>query len=203
MRRGARIVGAVFAGVAMAWACTFPSPELRDVLPLDAAPGPDSALPDGPSLLDVEALDAANPDALPPPDADRVDGDAMVTAPDGQVVDCDEDRDRFAKVGGVCGGFDCNDQNGNVRPDQGFTTLAPVAGSGPGTRGDWNCNGTVEYELKVGVDERCPILAFACGQAGFVSPNPTCGSMARFVVCEKDGLGCKKTVDVQRPVGCR
>lgn len=165
----------------------------------DASPLPSEAS----APLDPDLADAANPDAIAPPDADRIDGDATVTAPDGQVVNCDEDGDSFAKTGGVCGGFDCDDQNGNVRPNQAFTTFPPLAGSGPGKGGDWNCNGKVEYELRVGVDDRCPLLAFGCGYAGFVAADPKCGSNARFVACTKAGIGCSRTTDVMRIVGCR
>lgn len=198
-----RLFGGLALALAIAAACTFPSPELRDDLALDAAPAPDAnAPPDTSAPLDAELADAANPDAIAAPDADRIDGDATVVAPDGQVVNCDEDGDLFAKTGGVCGGFDCDDQNGNVRPNQTFNTLAPIPGSGPGKGGDWNCNGTVEYELRVGVDDRCPVLSLGCGYAGFVG-TPTCGSRARFVACTKVGLGCSKTTDVMRDVGCR
>lgn len=202
MRRAWRISGALAAGITIVAACTFPSPELRDDLVLDASPSDDVLAADTSSPSEAGAPDASNPDVLAPPDADRIDGDAAITAPDGQVVNCDEDNDRFAKVGGVCGGFDCDDSNGNVRPDRDFNTLTPIPGTGPGKGGDWNCNGTVEYELKVGVDERCPLLGLAC-EAGFVNAQPTCGSMARFVVCEKNGLGCRKASDTLRAVGCR
>jgi hypothetical protein len=163
---------------------------------------PEASLSDGSVPLGPDVADAANPDATAPLDADLIDGDATVTAPDGQVVNCDEDGDRFAKTG-VCGGFDCDDQNANVRPNQAFATFPPLAGSGPGKGGDWNCNGTVEYELRVGVDDRCPLLAFGCGYAGFVANDPKCGSDARFVTCSKVGFGCSKTTDVMRVVGCR
>ncbi len=168
----------------------------------DASPDA-SPLSDGSAPIDPDPADAANPDATAPPDADRIDGDATVTAPDGQVVNCDEDGDMFAKIGGFCGGFDCDDQNANVRPNQSFATFPPLPGTGPGKGGDWNCNGKVEYELRVGVDERCPFLAFGCGYAGFVANDPKCGSNARFVACTKAGLGCSKTTDVMRIVGCR
>lgn len=183
------------ASLALA-ACTTFGAATGDASP-EASPS-DGSVPLGPDLAD-----AANPDATAPPDADLIDGDATVTAADGQVVNCDEDGDRFAKTGGVCGGFDCDDQNANVRPNQAFATFPPLPGSGPGKGGDWNCNGKVEYELRVGVDDRCPLLAFGCGYAGFVDNNPKCGSDARFVACTKAGFGCSRTVDVMRVVGCR
>lgn len=199
-----KLFGGLALALAIAAACTFPSPELRDDLGFDATPAPDAiAPPDTSTPADADLADAANPDAIAPPDADRIDGDATVVAPDGQVVNCDEDGDLFAKTGGLCGGFDCDDQNRNVRPNQTFNTLAPIPGSGPGKGGDWNCNGTVEYELRVGVDDRCPLLSFGCGYAGFVDRTPPCGSKARFVTCTRVGLGCSKTTDVMRDVGCR
>lgn len=214
MTRLRTLLGAWLVGGTIAVACTFPSPVLRDD-PVDATTVTDGNSPDrsmGPDTSTTEAglpdggggLDASNPDAVAPLDADKVDGDATVTAPDGQVVDCDEDKDRYLKSGGVCGGFDCNDQNGNVRPDREYNTLAPLPGSGPGTNGDWNCNGAVEYQLKVGVNPSCPsILGGGCANAGFVDPQPTCGSNARYVECTQAGIACNKTKDTMQPVACR
>lgn len=214
MTRLRPLLGAWLLGGTIAAACTFPSPVLQDE-PIDATPGADGPLVDGatrPDTSTTEAglpdggggLDASNPDAIAPLDADKIDGDATVMAPDGQVVDCDEDKDRYLKAGGVCGGFDCNDQNGNVRPDREFNTLAPVPGTGPGTNGDWNCNGTVEYQLKVGVNPNCPSLfGGGCANAGFVDTQPACGSSSRYVECTQAGIMCNKTTDTTRPVACR
>lgn len=199
---------AVGGGLGVAVACSFPSPELRDDLRPDAlAPGDGAAssdaVADGTTDAEV-AFDATNPEVVAPLDASTIDGDATVTLPDGEVVNCDEDNDTYAKVGGSCGGFDCNDKNRDVRPNQGFNTLAPVPGDGgPGTNGDWNCNGTVERELNFNVDPSCPsLLGGGCTNEGFVGV-PACGSTARYVKCTPVPLGCSKTLDTTRPVACK
>lgn len=133
-----------------------------------------------------------------------MDGDATVAAGDGAVVNCDEDGDRFAKIGGVCGGLDCDDTDRRVRPDQDFTTFAPIAGSGPGKNGDWNCSGEVEVRGEVGVNASCPGSAFlGCAKEGFVAAAPACGTNARYVKCTVKGLGCTKSFDQLLPVACR
>jgi hypothetical protein len=204
-------VVAVGGALGVAVACSFPSPELRDDLLV-----PDALAPtDGPTASDAKSgtdgevdgqveIDASNPEVVAPLDASKIDGDATVTLPDGEVVNCDEDNDTYAKVGGSCGGFDCNDKNRDVRPNQGFNTLAPIPGDGsPGTNGDWNCNGTVERELKFNVDPSCPsLLGGGCANEGFVGV-PACGSMARYVRCVPVPLGCSKNLDTLQPVACK
>lgn len=202
---------AVGGALGVAVACSFPSPELRDDLlpdalaPADAPSVGSDAQPgtDGAVEGQVE-IDATNPEVVAPLDASKIDGDATVTLPDGEVVNCDEDNDTYAKVGGSCGGFDCNDKNRDVRPNQGFNTLTPVAGDGsPGTNGDWNCNGTIERELKFNVDPSCPsLLGGGCANEGFVG-EPACGTTARYVRCTPVTLGCNKSLDTTRPVACK
>jgi len=213
MRR-AHLIGLALVGgsLAVAAACGFPSPDLLD-LPSDAAASPEASptvVPDGTTPgADGALLDGPLPEAAPfdgsvaALDAQQLDGDANVTLADGAVVNCDEDNDRFPAVGGRCGGFDCNDTNATVRPNQIFNASAPIPGDGgPGTLGDWNCNGTVEREFETNVSRSCPSLAgLGCAKEGWEGV-PACGSVAVFVRCTPTFLGCNSSTEM-RTVSCK
>lgn len=202
------VAGAAIARAAIA--CGFPSPELTDLpdvvapttdgqLPDGAAPG-DSAPPtDGALLPEVAPFDGS----VAPLDAQMLDGDATVVLGDGAVINCDEDGDRFAKPGGHCGGLDCDDRDPRVRPDRTFNEEdAAVGDGGPGTNGDWNCNGVVEREFDVNVSTGCPnLLSLGCAREGWEGV-PRCGSTAKFVKCVPTFLGCKAETDM-RVVRCK
>jgi len=197
---------AIVAVIGVAVACSFPSPELTDLPDATGdtsptAPPRDVAIPPSDGAAIDAAIDAPIDRLEPPPDATKIDGDANIVV-DGQVVNCDEDGDKFAKVGGGCGGFDCDDTNANVRPDQDYNTLAPLPGSGPGKGGDWNCRNGVEIQGTQNVGD-CPNVALGCAKEGWVGAV-ACGTTSHYVKCEVDGLGCRKSVDDRlRPVGCR
>ncbi len=216
MIRGSRARVAValgttwLAGLALAAACTFPSPALVDVPGRDAG-GPGEASPDGTTGPDGGSPDDGGVDVvpvfdgdLPPPDASALDGDAAIVTQDGAVINCDEDGDRFAKIGGSCGGLDCDDTNSNVRPNQDYTTLTPLPGTGPGRGGDWNCNGEIEVFGNRGVNPACGgTTATGCVVEGYVADAPACGGTSRYVKCTANGLFCAKTFDQPLPVSCR
>lgn len=206
-------LGCVLTSVAIAAACGFPSPELIDV-PADAladtsvppSDGPRD-FPDGFSGPDAR-FDGPTPEAapfdgsVPALDAQVLDGDATVVI-DGSVVNCDEDNDRFASMGNPCGGFDCNDKNATVRPNQLFNASIALPGDGSaGTLGDWNCNGTVEREFDVNISASCPsLIGLGCAREGWEGV-PACGSTARFVKCIPAFLGCTSSVEM-RTVSCK
>lgn len=198
-------IALVTSVVAVAVACSFPAPELLDVAD---ANGTDTSVPtappDGTAPPNVDATpsnDASADGAEPPPDATKIDGDANIVV-DGQVVNCDEDDDKFPKIGAGCGGFDCDDKNPDVRPDRDFNTLAPLPGTGPGKGGDWNCRNGVEIQGGT-VTEDCPLTALGCAREGFIG-QVTCGGMGRYIKCEPAGAGCNRVIDDRtRPVGCR
>ncbi len=207
------LVGTLGVGIA----CSFPSPDLLDVpivpttdgplatdAPSTTTPRPDGSISVPPDSATDSPTDVIEFDADPPPDASVSDGDANVVGTDGEVVNCDEDKDSYRKIGGSCGGPDCDDTNMNVRPNQDYNTLAPIPGSGPGKGGDWNCNGAVEVFGNRGVDPTCPgLVATGCVKEGFEAVSPVCGSMSRYVKCTASTLGCAKTFDQMLPVSCR
>lgn len=105
--------------------------------------------------------------------------DAAVEASEGSLPDaseagdpCDEDNDGF-KAQGSCGGGDCNDHDSRVHPGQTFVTDVPDAAPW----GDWDCNGTVDYEFPV-----ISSCLTSCSAQGFAS-SVACGVTASYITC--------------------
>ncbi len=203
MRRAHAIgISLVSSVIVVAAACSFPSPDLLDGADANVAADTSVPVPDGAQPAKDATSEDSGVDAMEaPPDATKLDGDANIVI-DGQVVNCDEDDDKFPKIGGGCGGFDCDDKNPDVRPDRDFNTLTPLPGTGPGKGGDWNCRNGVEIQGGTVADD-CPAINLNCAREGFLGPAP-CGGFGRYIKCEPAGAGCTRTIDDRnRPVGCR
>jgi hypothetical protein len=100
------------------------------------------------------------------------------------------DADGDGYTAASCGGTDCNDEDARAHP--GVTAwVDAVPASAPGWKlGDWNCDGSVEYEFPGNVD--CPsatahvLAGGACGDIqGFTGARPGCGAASgTFVHCQ-------------------
>ncbi|HEY1955231.1 MAG TPA: hypothetical protein VGH28_06450 [Polyangiaceae bacterium] len=104
-------------------------------------------------------------DEPPPPPGD---------AGDDGFDPCDQDHDMH-RAKGACGGDDCNDNDPRVHPGlTQFVTDVPDAAP----FGDWNCDGTVQYQYPA------VTCAVTCSTSeGFPSPGPGCGFSAEYVDC--------------------
>jgi hypothetical protein len=193
-------------------ACTFPDPQITN----DATPGGDSGAPNdsvttndtqgGDSFTpidtnfgEVELDTATNPEVFPDigPDADP----------------CDLDGDKFQNS--TCGEtdpskLDCNDHTPDAHPgvtmfnkhttgdnDLLWTTLP----------GDWNCDGTVQYEFK---QQACSTggAGNCVGKLDGYAVDPStlrCGDPIDFVTCKTTGLAglsCTTDATSKTNLGC-
>jgi hypothetical protein len=167
-------------------------------------------------VITVEGLDQ---DRVPISRGQSAPFDVAATSPQRVVVpfaQCtariyrDADADRFGDpgtetvgcaeaTGYVKDGTDCNDQDGDVRPDQRkFFTV--IAENGKGY--DYNCDGREEREVDGAVD--CAAAAPGCKpSSGWKGSVPACGQPGVLVKCEKKGNDCLESAGESKTQACR
>jgi hypothetical protein len=182
-------------------ACTFPDPQVsNDAEPVgDSGGAGDSHDEDTFSGIDtnfgeVELDTATNPEVFPEIGAD--------------ADPCDLDKDTFRNKD--CGGDDCNDHTPDAHPG-----VTKFSRSTPGDNdllwttlpGDWNCDGSVQYEFK---EQTCASggLGNCAGKLDGYTVDPTtlrCGDPIDFVTCKATGLAgasCTTDATTKTNLGC-
>jgi hypothetical protein len=103
--------------------------------------------------------------------------------------------------GGACGSTDCDDHDPRAYfGEPSFLTFLPT----PTTGGDWNCDGTVEYQFTRNFS--CGLVnGGACGTASGFKDAPGCGqSSANFITCKVGaGLLCVVDTTTTNIEGCK
>lgn len=190
----------LLCGASGVYACSFPEATFA------VLDGDDAAIPEG----GTDASPPPSPEASLPGDVDPngtkeeagVRDDASVKieagADGGGCVGtaCDCDNDGVMNSG--CGGLDCDDFDGLIRPTQ--TKLIEEPWSSLHTpAGDWNCNGTVVKRFNY--NQTCPLLTGDCTE-GFAG-DPACGTSGTYNFCKSVILvGCMLDHSEQRTQAC-
>jgi hypothetical protein len=171
--RGIAVVGVLSSAIVLA--CGFPDPVLLD---LSSEGGATSS--SGGQQPDA-TIDGRLPDGAPIlPDGDPgVDVNPCPAKPN--PCDCDEDG-FLAKR---CGGDDCDDFDLRAKPDAGFRSDPPSAGS----NGDWNCNGTPERQERTEFTAAgCNgLVKNLCNDSGGYTLIPGCGTVGKYIKCSSSG----------------
>ena len=128
--------------------------------------------------------------------------DSAATADANDAADpCDMDRDLYRAIGGVCGGQDCDDNDGRRNP--GVSTYQTY----PTDNGDWNCDKHVDRQYpNANVSCTSILVPGSCdGLSGFSGPDPGCGYAGTYVTCAWDTLSlpnCKVSSSGVATQGC-
>ncbi len=116
-----------------------------------------------------------------------------------KACDCDDDTDKANA--GTCGGLDCDDYD--PRASSKITAFNATDLATLTTKGDWNCNKTLEKQYPINVSCSKLALGGCDGQQGF-SGDPACATSGVYVFCKTNlAVACVEDHNETRTQGCK